>query len=153
MQEKNKAKPIRPRSIILIIFITLFMTMRASLAIYLPQIGSSPDSAPISWILPLLLDTIIGATAPFLALLLWRWKGLGVWTAGVVWTVLGTWDLGTGVILEFVDPWMNTPLGSSYRFIPIIILSLVNLYLLFRSDVRQYYLYARETLSEESFES
>ena len=116
------------------------MTIRIVALTLLPQVGSSPVSSPISWIIPFLGDSIVGLTAPILAVLLWWKKGLAVWTTGIVWTVFGTWDLFTGLILENVNPWLNNPLGGSTRFIPFFVLSFLNLYLLSRSDVRHYFL-------------
>jgi len=83
MSAESKPTTKSPRvTIILISLLALFQIVRV-LAYFIIQdvlAGITPDA----WLFPALTDVFVGATALFVAIGLWRGKGLAVWTSAIV---------------------------------------------------------------------
>ena len=54
------------------------------------SVGNGED-AP-AWMYPAILDVVCAVTAPFLAIALWKWRGLAVWTLTVVFLTVSIVD-------------------------------------------------------------
>ncbi len=83
------AKP--PRlAIILLGALALFQIIRISAYTIIQDVlaGTVADA----WMFPAIMDVIVGAAALFVALGLWRGKGLAVWTSAIVFFVLSISD-------------------------------------------------------------
>ena len=52
---------------------------------------SNGEDAP-AWMYPAILDLVIAVAAPFLAVALWKWRGLAVWTLTVVYLTVSIVD-------------------------------------------------------------
>ena len=54
------------------------------------SVAGGEDSA--AWMYPAILDVACAVAAPFLAVALWKWRGLAVWTLTVVYLVVSIVD-------------------------------------------------------------
>lgn len=69
-----------------VIGLTGLMVYRAIAAVGLTDLG---DGTPDFWIVALTGDAFIGVTAPIVAFLLWKRRGLAIWTIAIAWHVTG----------------------------------------------------------------
>jgi len=81
IESNSPAKPPRV-AIILLSGLALFQTVRVLAFSIIQDVfaGITPDA----WLFPAITDVVVGVAAPFVALGLWRGKGLAVWTAAIV---------------------------------------------------------------------
>jgi len=105
----------------IILVLTLMLTGRAmTLAFIFRAGGENPGDPPIVWLMPLLGDAIVGLTGTLIAYLIWRGRGLFVWTAIVVWNSVAIWDALSAYIIHLTAPWpeffMVQIFGSSMFF-------------------------------------
>ncbi len=139
MSQDLKSKPPRPRTKTIIIILTAFMTIRGVFMLFIPG-ALDPESPPeVSWLIPLLGDGVVALAAPVIAVLLWKSRTLGVWTAAIALQILGTWVTAGFIILESVAGGIPGPTPGAGGLLVPFSLGLVNLYLLSRRSVRQYY--------------
>lgn len=101
--------------------LTLVMAGRAmTLAFVFDAGGPSAGDPPAAWLMPLMGDAVIGVTAPVVAYLVVRGRGLAVWTSIVGWNVAGLWDALSAFSVHISVPWpeffMIRALGSSMFF-------------------------------------
>jgi len=141
MAEDTISKQSRPRAKTIIIIITAVMTIRVAAIMFLPE-AARPESPLVSFLIPFLGDTIVGLTAPIIAVLLWKWNTLGAWTAAIAWHTLAIWDSASAAVLVTVAGDIRPFAGAGVGVTPLIVitlLGLVNLYLLSGRSVRYYY--------------
>ena len=105
----------------LMLILTLMMSGRMMTLAYLHRAGRGlPGDPPAAWLMPLIGDAVIGATALVAAWLIWRHRGLGVWTAIIAWNVAGLWDALAAYIVSLTSPWpeffMLQTFGASMFF-------------------------------------
>jgi len=88
-ESNSPAKPPRV-AIILLGGLALFQIVRVLAYSIIQDVlaGITPDA----WLFPALTDVFVGAAALFVALGLWRGKGLAVWTSAIVFFVLSISD-------------------------------------------------------------
>jgi len=101
--------------------LTLMLSGRAMTLAFITSAGSSSVGAPpVSWMMPLIGDAVIGTSALVVAFLMIKMKGLWVWTTIVVWNCLAIWDAMSAYIIHLTDPWpeffMIKLFGSSMFF-------------------------------------
>lgn len=98
------------------------------------------------WFFPAFADVFFGITAPFVAFVLWRKTGLGVWVGGIVWLALSFFDFVDGLTTAItVGPPSNAPISSAFTiawFIAWLVVDVIALVLLTRKSVRVHYLQA-----------
>lgn len=77
-------------AIILLGALALFQIIRASAYSLIQDVlaGKTPDA----WLFPAAMDVFVGVTALFVAIALWRGKGLAVWTSAIVFFALSIAD-------------------------------------------------------------
>ncbi len=105
----------------LILILTLMLTGRAMTLAFIHRVGGeAAGDPPIAWLMPLLGDAIIGLSGVVVAYLIWRHRGLFVWTAIVVWNVVAIWDALSAFVIHLTVPWpeffMIQLFGSSMFF-------------------------------------
>jgi len=105
----------------IVLILTLMLTLRAMTLAFLHRVGGdAPGDPPIAWLMPLLGDAIIGLSGIVVAYLIWRRRGLFVWTSVVVWNVVAIWDALSAFIIHLTVPWpeffMVQIFGSSMFF-------------------------------------
>lgn len=139
ISQDPKSKPPRPRTKTIIIILTAFMTIRGVYVVFIPG-ALQPESPPdVAWLIPLLGDVVVALAAPIVAVLLWKSNTLGAWTAAIALQTLGTWVTAGFIILDSVAGGIpGSTSGAGGLFVPLSI-GLVNLYLLSRRSVREYY--------------
>lgn len=103
-----------PLGLRIAIVLTLIMIYRLTPIFMLSEVG---ESIPEFWGVAFRGDIFIGATAPVVAWLLWRRRGLGVWTVGLVWHFIGIKDFIAGLEFHLIQPF-DPSMGS----IPVVIL-------------------------------
>lgn len=105
----------------LALLMTAMLSGRAMTLAFLWEVGAStPGAPPVAWLMPLVGDAVIGLAALPVTFLLWKGRGLGAWTAIVVWNVLGIWDALAALMVHLTTPWpdffMVQIFGSSMFF-------------------------------------
>ena len=105
----------------IVLIMTLMLTGRAMTLAFIPQAGGeAPGDPPIAWLMPLLGDAVVGLTGTVIAYLIWRGRGLFVWTAIVVWNCVAIWDALSAYVIHLTVPWpeffMIQLFGSSMFF-------------------------------------
>jgi len=81
--------------------ITALMAYRVTPLALLGEVG---DSIPEFWGIAFRGDIFIGATAPFVAWLLWKRRDLVGWVVPLIWHWIGIKDFITGVELHLIQP-------------------------------------------------
>ena len=102
------------------------MTFRVVAIMFLPE-AARPESPLAPFFIPLLGDTLIGLTAPMIAILLWKWDTLGAWTAAMVWQTLAIWNSATTAALETVAGGAPFEGAGVIPFLVVVFVGLVNL--------------------------
>lgn len=98
-----------------------------------------------AWLYPAILDVVVAVMAPFTAFLLWKKKGLFVWTFAVVFFVLSIIDHGDAVTASYIAelPKVFKDMGADNASGPPIFQTLVDIVALFTlcsHKIRSYYL-------------
>ncbi|MCI0554003.1 MAG: hypothetical protein L0287_23895 [Anaerolineae bacterium] len=101
---------------------------------------------PEAWLFPALMDVFIGVTAPFVAIGLWRGKGLAIWTSAIVFFALSISDHldAMTVLLTTTGPlpaWTGGNASSTVTMLAV--MSLVEafaIWVLTRKSLRNHYL-------------
>ena len=135
----------RPRQATILGWLTLVHIYRAS-ALGL-VINAATGEVPAVFIIPGVGDFLAGITAPIVAYLLWRRRGLRVWLVAIVWHVLALTDLLIGQSLQFlVQPENGTtpPVAvlaiALTIWIALDITHVLSIVLLSRKPMRDYFL-------------
>jgi len=90
----------------MILFLTLMLAGRAMTLAFIDRAGGSgAGDPPAAWLMPLICDAVIGVTALFVAFLIWRKRGLWVWTTIIVWNSLAIWDALSAFVIHRTNPW------------------------------------------------
>jgi hypothetical protein len=89
IESNSPAKPPR-RAIILLGALALFQVIRISAYAIIQDVLAGTVAE--AWMFPAMMDVFVGAVALFVALGLWRGKGLAVWTSAMVFFVLSISD-------------------------------------------------------------
>ena len=121
----------------------ILLQMVRFIAIPLIQSIDAGIDAP-GWMYPAMLDVLTAVVAPFLAVALWKWRGLAVWTLTVMYLTVSIVDHGgafisLSLIGEPVAFEALNPSGGSPWVAPIIqtALDLVFLYLIYLPNNRR----------------
>ena len=78
---------------LLLIGLTVWVLLQLSRLVAIQLIGSVADGVDDpAWLYPAILDVVCAVAAPFLALALWKWRGLAVWTLTVVYLTVSIVD-------------------------------------------------------------
>ena len=90
----------------IMLVLTLLMGGRAMTLAFIHRAGG-PDAGdpPAAWLMPLLGDALIGVSAFCIAWLIWKHKGLWVWTSVIVWNTIGIWDALSAAVINHTNPW------------------------------------------------
>ena len=117
--EQGSGRLGRQRTILLPI--TLLLSGRAMTLAFIGDAGSgAAGDPPAAWLMPLVGDAVIGISALAIAYLVVRGRGLGAWTAIVVWNIIGIWDALSAFLVHESVPWpdffMIETVGSSMFF-------------------------------------
>ena len=77
----------------LMIGLTVWVLLQVSrlVAVLLIASVANGEDAP-AWMYPAILDVVSAVAAPFLAIALWKWRGLAVWTLTVVYLTVSIVD-------------------------------------------------------------
>ena len=54
------------------------------------------DGTPEFWVVAFTGDAFMGVTAPIVAIMLWKTRGLAIWTTAIAWHVIGIKDYLAG---------------------------------------------------------
>jgi len=106
----------------IMLVLTLMLLGRAMTLVFVHRAGAGDVGDPAqAWLMPLLGDAVIGITALFLAYLIWKRRGLWVWTAIIVWNCLAIWGVLSAYIIHLTNPWpeffMLQAFGASMFFV------------------------------------
>ena len=143
--ENKKTDSLKGSERIFLVALTVWILLQMVRFVAIPLIQSvdAGTDAP-GWMYPAMLDVLTAVVAPILAVALWKWRGLAVWTFTVVYLVVSIVDHGGAFIslsligepVAFED--MNSS-GSSPWIAPIIqtALDFVFLYLVLHPKNRR----------------
>src|SRR6266508_3130757 len=134
----------RPRLIIIGLIVWVVLQVPRLIAIPLIQ-GVLDDTESDAWMFPAILDIVVAVAAPFIAVALWRARGLWVWvTAIVLFTVsiVDHLDAITAGLLAPPPQVFGGGSGPSPAVVPGLqmLIDVVALWLLTRRNVKRYYL-------------
>ena len=126
------------------LILTLMLVGRAMTLAFLHRVGGdAPGDPPVAWLMPLLGDAIVGLSGFAVAYLIWRCRGLFVWTTVVVWNVVAIWDALSAYIIHLTVPWpeffMIQVFGTSMFFVASAMHATI-LFLVCREPLRTYFL-------------
>jgi len=128
----------------LTLVLTLMLSGRAMTLAFIHRAGQGePGDPPAAWLMPLLGDAIIGVSAVLVAFLIWKKRGLWVWTSIVVWNALAIWDALSAFIIHLTNPWPDffmLQLFGPVMFFAASAMHLVIIVLACRKETREYYI-------------
>lgn len=128
----------RPKSISVLALLTAWMAHRLAAINFMGDLGM--PGLPAAWAVVFYFDLVIGAAAPFLAALVFRGRGLMVWTLAIAWNVFGLTTYAAAMILMRVEPWTTGPVYIDYFFYVGVALHLASLMILTSISSRIYFL-------------
>ena len=92
IEESNTAYPIG-RRLRVAIGLSALMFYRTTVAFQISEIG---EGTPDFWIVAISGDVFMGLTAPIVAVLLWKKRGMAIWITAIVWHAIGIKDYLAG---------------------------------------------------------
>ena len=105
LEKGTSSRPLS-RGLWVVIGLTALMVHRLAALFSFSDLG---EGTPDFWVVAFTGDTFIGVTAPIVAFMLWKNRGLAVWTTAIVWHVIGIKDYSAGA--QFAA--LETPDGMS----------------------------------------
>lgn len=126
--------------------IIVWVLLQTTRLIAIPLINDVIDGITTgAWLYPAILDVVIAIMAPFTAFLLWKKKGLFVWTFAVVFFVVSIIDHGDAVTASYIAevPKVFKEMGAENASGPPMFQTLVDiiaLILLSNKRIRTFYL-------------
>jgi hypothetical protein len=134
----------RPRLIIIGLVVWVVLQVPRLIAIPLIQ-GVLDDTEDDAWMFPAILDIVVAVAAPFMAIALWRARGLWVWVTAIVFftvSIIDHLDAITAGLLAPTPQIFGGGSGPSPAIVPglQLLIDLVALWLLLRPNVKRYYL-------------
>lgn len=133
-----------PRVKTIIVILTVALTGRMMTLAFLHRAGRGEiGDPPVTWLMPLIGDAVIGLSGVVIAVLLARSSALGVWLAALIWNAIGIWDALSAYIVHRTAPWddffMIQIFGSSMFFMASA-MHMVLIILLLQESIRYPYL-------------
>jgi len=90
----------------MILLLTLMLAGRAMTLAFIDRAGGTEvGDPPAAWLMPLVGDAVIGVSAIAVAFLIWKKRGLWVWTTIIVWNSLAIWDALSAYMIHRTNPW------------------------------------------------
>ena len=99
METPTEGGATRPIGLWVVIVLSALMVLRTFALTRIPNLG---ETGPEFWRVAFTGDVFVGITALIVAGLLWRVRGLAVWTIGIVWQVIGLQDFTVAWQLFYV---------------------------------------------------
>ncbi len=134
----------RSTNLNIMLVLTLMLAGRAMTLAFIHRAGGdAAGDPPIAWLMPLIGDAVIGLSALFIAYLIWKRKGLKVWTAIIVWNALAIWDAMSAFIISLTNPWPEFFMLQAFgpmMFFAASGMSLIIIYLASKSEIRTHFL-------------
>ena len=134
----------RPQLIIIGLIVWVVLQVPRLIAIPLIQ-GVLDDTESDAWMFPAILDIVVTVAAPFMAVALWRARGLWVWVTAIVFftvSIVDHLDAITAGLLAPAPQIFGGGSGPSPAVVPglQLLIDLVALWLLMSRNVKRYYL-------------
>ena len=134
----------RPQLIIIGLIVWVVLQVPRLIAIPLIQ-GVLDDTESDAWMFPAILDIVVTVAAPFMAVALWRARGLWVWVTAIVFftvSIVDHLDAITAGLLAPTPQIFGGGSGPSPAVVPglQLLIDLVALWLLMSRNVKRYYL-------------
>ena len=134
----------RPRLIIIGLIVWVVLQLPRLIAIPLIQ-GVLDGTESDAWMFPAILDIVVAVAAPFMAVALWRARGLWVWVTAIIFftvSIIDHLDAITAGLLAPTPQIFGGGSGPSPAIVPglQLLIDLVALWLLLRPNVKRYYL-------------
>lgn len=134
----------RPQLIIIGLIVWVVLQVPRLIAIPLIQ-GVLDDTESDAWMFPAILDIVVAVAAPFMAVALWRARGLWVWVTAIVFftvSIVDHLDAITAGLLAPTPQIFGGGSGPSPAVVPglQLLIDIVALWLLMRRNVKRYYL-------------
>ena len=134
----------RPQLIIIGLIVWVVLQVPRLIAIPLIQ-GVLDGTESDAWMFPAILDIVVAVAAPFMAVALWRARGLWVWVTAIVFftvSIVDHLDAITAGLLAPTPQIFGGGSGPSPAVVPglQLLIDVVALWLLMRRNVKRYYL-------------
>ena len=131
----------RPAVATALIVTTAMLAYRMAAITTIVDVGELPDGPVESWFVPMLGDIFVGVGAVITAILLLKRSTFASWLTAVIFHTFAFADILQAIVNAMREPWDTGVLGD--LMLPALwlgaLISVVNVYLLSRRDVRQYY--------------
>ena len=131
----------RPAVATVLIVATAMLAYRALAVVMLGDVGELPDGPPESWFVPMLGDVFVGVGAVITAVLLSKRSTFAAWLTAVIFHTFAFADILQAIVNAIREPYDGSMVGD--LMLPVLwlgaLISVVNVYLLSRRDLRQYY--------------
>ena len=128
----------------IMLVLTLMLAGRAMTLAFIHRAGQGgPGDPPAAWLMPLIGDAVIGLSAIAIACLIWKKRGLWVWTSVIVWNIVAIWDALSAFVIQMTNPWPEffmLRLIGPVMFFAASAMHLMLLFLMSRKPARDYYL-------------
>lgn len=128
----------------MILFLTLMLSGRAMTLAFVGRAGGDGvGDPPAAWLMPLVGDAVIGVSALAVAFLIWKQRGLWVWTTIIVWNSLAIWDALSAYLIHRTNPWpefLMIQLFGASMFFSTAALHLGIILLTLQPDVKEWFL-------------
>ncbi|MEM9022780.1 MAG: hypothetical protein AAGB22_03505 [Bacteroidota bacterium] len=135
----------RPKVLITIAVLTGLTIPRAQGLLFLPTLEMVGGSSPDAWLAPWVTDAILGLLVPVVIYALLKKTGASTWGLILVYSAIGAFDHANGMVTEWLTPLPVETAGPALVFgslIATISFQLAAIVLLFRKDVRAYFMAA-----------
>jgi hypothetical protein len=134
----------RPQLIIIGLIVWVLLQLPRLIAIPLIQ-DVLDETESDAWMFPAILDVVVAVAAPFVAVALWRARGLWVWVTAIVFftvSIIDHLDAITAGLLAPPPQIFGGGSGPSPAVVPGLqmLIDIVALWLLTRLSVKRYYL-------------
>ena len=131
----------RPAVVTALIVATAVLGYRALAIVMLGDVGELPDGPPESWFVPMLGDVFVGVGAVITAILLSKRSTYTAWLTAVIFHTFAFADILQAIVNAIREPYDGSLVGD--LMLPVLwlgaLISVVNVYLLSRRDLRQYF--------------
>ncbi|MEL7425193.1 MAG: hypothetical protein AAFN81_19560 [Bacteroidota bacterium] len=133
----------RPKVITLIVILSALTITRTQAILFLPTLEMYGGNSPNAWLAPWITDSILGVLLPVVIYFLLKGSGVKTWAVIAIYSAIGAFDYATGLVTQWLHPLPPEVAESTLVFTALIatlIFQLSVVVLLFRKDVRRYFI-------------
>lgn len=131
-----------PKVIYVIAALTALTVVRAQTLFFFPTLEMNGGINPDAWLSPWVSDSILGLLVPAAVYFMLKGSGPKVWALLIMYSALGTFDYANGLATQWINPLSAETASPEFVVGSLIFtftIQLITTFLLFRSDVINYF--------------